>query len=264
LTARRVAASDKAVTDGVGGSSAVAPGVDYGAPMMRLRAARGVLVLVGLASAAAGADALAASGAAPHAGGAKATTVVKVRPVDSKGKLRANYTVTQHFKHAQCNAGSEAIGSAYRCFAGNFVLDPCWATASDNVVCLSAPWSHDVVRADVTKGFDNTGFSDKPDNRAWGMKIAHGPRCGYLEGATGAVDNRRINYGCSHKKYVLIGNVDKHHTPWRIRKAKPKKNGNGYTYVGWVNLEGVVRKALAQGLSTAARPVEFASGCRCR
>lgn len=210
--------------------------INYGAAMMRLRAARGVLCFVALAGLAAGAEVASAS-PATHAD-AKPTTVIHVRPVDSTGDLRAGYTVTHHFKHAQCNYGSEAFGSAYRCFAGNFVLDPCWATASDNVVCMTTPWSHDVVRADVTKGFDNTGYSNTPSKRVWGVKISHGPKCSYLQGGTGTVDKRRINYGCKGKKYVLIGNVDKKHTPWRIRKARHKggKNSFKYAYVGWVDL----------------------------
>src|SRR5581483_5210050 len=116
------------------------------------------------------------------------TSVVHVRPVDSHGNKLSDYTITKQLKHARCNAGSEAIGTAYRCFAGNFVLDPCWVQQPKRfAICLSEPW---------------------------GVQLANGTQCGFGQGATGTVGGKRINYFCAHAKYVLIGKIDKHGKVW--------------------------------------------------
>jgi hypothetical protein len=89
-----------------------------------------------------------------------ATVVVHVRPVDTAGHLRHGYRVSHRFGKASCQFGSEATGTAYRCFAANYVIDPCWVTANRHYVdCLTEGWSHRVWRLHVTKGYDNEGFS---------------------------------------------------------------------------------------------------------
>jgi hypothetical protein len=69
-----------------------------------------------------------------HAASAKPTVVIHLRPVTASGQLRAGYTITDRRSHASCQAGSEATGDAYRCFAGNGVFDPCWVT-TDAAAC---------------------------------------------------------------------------------------------------------------------------------
>jgi hypothetical protein len=163
------------------------------------------------------------------------TKVVHLRPVDRKGNLLPGYAISHDRSGGRCEAGSEETGDSYRCFAGNVVYDPCWvATGRSQAICLPAPWSFTAVRLEVTKGFDNAGRSNRTATTPWGVQLINGEQCVLLSGATGAVGGRRINYGCQHVKYVLIGNVDKHQKVWRIRKAK-RSHGN-FKAAGWVKL----------------------------
>lgn len=152
-----------------------------------------------------------------------------VSPVDAGGHLRSGYVVRHHLSKASCQFGSEASGTAYRCFAGNYVIDPCWVAANKHYVdCLTAGWSHAVWRLHVTKGYDNEGYNRRHGGRGndpWGVQTVSGARCGWLQGATGTVGKYRINYGCGKSpKTVLIGNVNRRPATWTIRKAHDTGN----------------------------------------
>ncbi|HWC33371.1 MAG TPA: hypothetical protein VG650_00965 [Mycobacteriales bacterium] len=156
------------------------------------------------------------------------TTVTHVRPVDASGHLLPGYKVTRRFGNANCLFGSEATGTAYRCFAGNFVIDPCWVTDDPAYVdCLSEGWSHSVARLHVTKGYDNSGYT-RAGSRGkypWDVEVVGGIRCGWLQGASGVVGKYRVDYGCGKTpKTVLIGGVDRSKPVWTIRKAHDTGN----------------------------------------
>lgn len=193
---------------------------------MNPRIGFGVLVaLIASALSVAAATAVIASPERAHtaAGTEVATVVVHVRPVDGAGHLLPGYRIARRFAHASCSFGSEATGTAYRCFAGRYLFDPCWVAANKRYVeCLGEGWKHTVYRLHVTKGYENVGFSRK-SRRArypWGVQTVNGARCGLEEGASGTVGKLRINYGCGKTgKTVLIGKVDRTSTPWTIRKA---------------------------------------------
>ena len=87
----------------------------------------------------------------------------------------------------------------------------------------------------MTKGYDNAGRTTKPARHPWGVQTADGQQCGFIQGAGGVVAGKRINYGCQHVKYVLIGHVDQSHRAWRIRKARPTGGGH-FKQAGWVAL----------------------------
>lgn len=159
------------------------------------------------------------------------TVIDRVRPVDAQGRLRGGYTVVRRLAHASCQAGSEATGSAYRCFAGHFVVDPCWVTAHrDFVDCLAAGWRHTVWRLHVTKRYDNTGYTGAAGGRGaypWGIALANHTRWGWLQGATGTVGKARIDYGRRSSRTVLIGGVDRRDPVWTIGRAR---NAGHYHY----------------------------------
>jgi hypothetical protein len=165
----------------------------------------------------------------PTAGHAAATHVVRVRPVDSTGHLRSNYRVARRLKaHAHCVLGSEATGNAYRCFAGNSILDPCWVQAGSSrshVLCLTAPWSHAAIRLHVTKGYDNSVMTTTA-REPWGIRLANGTRCAFVQGASSVVHGRRLSYFCQHSKTVLLGNPNRSRPVWRIHTARSTKHGD--------------------------------------
>jgi hypothetical protein len=179
------------------------------------------------------ASAMGAATAAParpmpgsSAGSAPRTVVGHVRPVTATGVLRHGYRITDRRAHASCEAGSEATGDAYRCFSGNFVIDPCWVMKQKHfVACLSDAWSHKVIRLHVTGGYDNTGFGKlTPASYPWAVRELNGTRCSWLQGATGAVHGKRINYGCTRKTY-LIGNVHRSSALWTIARGRSTTGG---------------------------------------
>jgi len=187
-----------------------------------------------------GGFALAASpaGAAAHRPNARATapTVVsRVRPVTATGALRSGYTVAHNVSHASCQAGSEAVGDAYRCFGPRFVYDPCWATSDKGFVdCLPTPYSHQVTRLHVTKGFDNQGGLGSAARIPWGLRLAGGTRTTLLQGASGTVKGMRINYEVKGFRVVLVGPVDKSGSTWTIREGK--RAHGVYKIVGRVDI----------------------------
>jgi hypothetical protein len=182
-----------------------------------------------------GGTALAATAPGSAAAARTPTAVTVNRPVDSKGHLRAGFRVSRTFHHGGCEAGSDAIGDAYRCFAGNFVIDPCWVTAKPTVVdCQLEPWQHSVVRIHVTKGFTG-GALGSGSRLPWGVRTTADLRCAFLQGASSAVHGRRVNYGCEDGKTFLVGSPDTSRPVWRIRAATLTTSGR-LRATGWTDL----------------------------
>lgn len=73
----------------------------------------------------------------------------KVTPIDAHGDLRAGLRVSRE-AHGSCEPGSASLpNNVYRCFSGNFVVDPCWRdwlAVVPTVICLEEPWAETVVR----------------------------------------------------------------------------------------------------------------------
>jgi hypothetical protein len=150
---------------------------------------------------------LAACGSAPARPAAlTATRQVHVSPVGADGRPVSGYRITKTASHAGCEPGSEAIGQAYRCVAGNFLYDPCWAERADTptVLCLPFPWSVTVIRLDVDAPLTAipaaTGTSEP-----WGLELAGGQRCVLLQGAHSLFGDRVIDYYCNSRLSLLRG-----------------------------------------------------------
>jgi hypothetical protein len=167
--------------------------------------------------------------------GAAPTAVVHLRPIDRHGRELSGYTITKQRKHAHCVAGSQATGTAYRCFSGNRILDPCWVQKPKRfAVCLAEPWSFRLIQLKVTGGY----HGKLPKRHAalpWGVQLADGEQCLIAQGASGAVGGKRINYFCAHTKNALYGKVDTRHHAWRVHKATPTGGGR-YRKAGRVTL----------------------------
>jgi hypothetical protein len=173
--------------------------------------------------------------AVPAGAAATFTTQVGIRPVDADGHLRPGYHVTRHHGRASCLLGGIAVGTAYRCFAGNdHIYDPCWLQAggTDHVLCLVTPWRQGVVRLHVTRGFDGSPRAALP-RHPWGMQLADGTRCVGSQGAAGAVGGRGISYLCLDGETVLLGDPDISDPLWRIRAARDEAGGFHYEAIGF-------------------------------
>lgn len=147
-------------------------------------------------------------GAASPPTAAPPTQQVHVSPVTAAGLPVAGYRVTARAANAQCSPGSEAIGQAYRCFAGNAVYDPCWAekAAAPTVLCVTNPWLHTAARLRVSSPLEpipaeGGGGPGEP----WGIQLAGGQRCSLAQGAHGTFEGTVVDYYCTPGLSLLRG-----------------------------------------------------------
>ncbi len=125
-----------------------------------------------------------------------ATRQVHVSPVAADGKPVTGFRTTTTVSHAGCEPGSEAIGLAYRCFAGNELYDPCWAerAPTPSVLCLAQPWSVTDIRLEVDAPL--SAIPPTAPSEPWGLELANGQRCELAQGAHSLFDGRVIDYYC--------------------------------------------------------------------
>ena len=167
---------------------------------------------------------------------ARTTMVRRVTVLTKAGHLRQRYTVTRHGK-GHCWTSSMVNGRLYRCFKGNFVLDPCWKLSGHRaVVCLRAPWTRKVTRLRLTRKLPAT---DRFGPALWGLRVGDGigVNCEISQGAAGTVDGKGISYYCQHN-WVLLGHPDRSTSPWTIATAKRvnghyERRGRHHLRVAW-------------------------------
>jgi hypothetical protein len=177
-----------------------------------------------LLAAAAAACALAACG--PGAGATSAdqpTRTLQVSPVTSDGAPASGYHTTSQAAGASCEPGSEAIGQAYRCFAGNYVYDPCWAekSATPTVLCVTDPWQHTDVRLTVSGGLSAIPYEGSAAGEPWGVQLSDGQRCLLAQGAHSLFDGRVIDYYCGQNLSLLRG-LDTSAATWTAQSVAYK------------------------------------------
>jgi hypothetical protein len=153
------------------------------------------------------------------------TAQVSISPVTSTGDPANGYRVTTHAAKASCSAGSEAIGQAYRCFAGNTVYDPCWAekAAAPTVLCLAEPWLRTDAELRVTAPLTPIPSAEGGAGigEPWGVQLANGQRCVLEQGAHSLFDGKVIDYFCSDTLFLLRG-LDMAPQIWTARSVLDK------------------------------------------
>ncbi len=141
-------------------------------------------------------------------GASTATQRVRVSPVTAAGAQAGRFRIASTAANAMCEPGSEAIGQAYRCFAGNAIYDPCWAekATTPTVLCLPYPWSRSEVRLRVRGTLGAIPGQGGPGlGEPWGLALAGGQRCLLAQGAHTEFAGRVIDYFCSAKLWLLRG-----------------------------------------------------------
>jgi hypothetical protein len=135
-----------------------------------------------------------------------ATRQIHVSPVGPDGSPVRGFRTTVTASHAGCEPGSEAIGQAYRCVAGNFLYDPCWAekASKPTVLCLAFPWSVTDIRLMVSAPLSVIPPAG-PVNEPWVVELAGGQRCVLIQGAHSAFGGRVIDYFCNSRLSLLRG-----------------------------------------------------------
>jgi hypothetical protein len=99
-------------------------------------------------------------------------------------------------------SGADTRPDAWRCFLGNFILDPCFSNETGTsafVICADSPWSS-VTKLRLTKPLPssqgNAETADPTAGRVWALELIDGTHCVALTGATGAIAGLGIAYGC--------------------------------------------------------------------
>jgi hypothetical protein len=145
-----------------------------------------------------------------------ATRVHHVSPVDATGGLKASYQVTDSGK-GYCWTSSYVNTELYRCFRGNFIMDPCWSNAGGTAVfCLASPWSHSVTRLRLTRRLPKTSPGR---SNLWGLTLQSGLRCEEPGGTHDRWHGHDVNYDCQ-RHWVLLDSPDRSHPAWSILTAR--------------------------------------------
>ncbi|MFN2560067.1 MAG: hypothetical protein ABR571_02060 [Jatrophihabitans sp.] len=131
---------------------------------------------------------------------AKTQAVTKIESFsayDASGRLAVKIAATTR---GSCWTTSVAAPApdAFRCFAGNNILDPCFARpaagATGEVACLATPWSAATV-------LTLTAPLPKPDpqavGRAWAFQLDNGARCVASTGTVPQVQGINLGYHCT-------------------------------------------------------------------
>jgi hypothetical protein len=104
-------------------------------------------------------------------------------------------------RSGSCFATSITVAkrNAYRCLAGNDLLDPCFARSrtASNVYCYASPWAR-ATRLRLTKSLKSTVPSSRPlrVTQPWAIRLAGGRRCIATGGTTQVVRGVPLSYRC--------------------------------------------------------------------
>ena len=136
--------------------------------------------------------------AATAGAAAPGTTTIHFRAYSAVGELAVPVA---DVVRGQCWTNSIAAPStsAYRCFQGNKILDPCFAAAHPTspvqVACLAAPWSRAVMLQ--VSGKLPPPATDRTVSRPWAFQLSNGIRCVASTGTVPAVAGVNLGYHCA-------------------------------------------------------------------
>ena len=159
------------------------------------------------------------------------TVVYHAFTTSGKPALRIAKTLS-----GSCNGGSSAINrsDAWRCFGGNFVLDPCFSSshATGIVLCPGNPWRKSLIEVKV--GNLTLGNTHRPSTNGlpWAIETVSGLKCVIATGATTVVGGLRANYFCKNS-VSLWGNPSRNTEPWTIGVGKTKSTRNTQVKTAW-------------------------------
>ena len=128
------------------------------------------------------------------------------------------------FTKDTCFAGSLETdrSDAWRCFEGNFILDPCFVDQSKKfplLLCLEAPWATEGTLLQLTQPLPSReGDHGTPGHGLpWALVLTTGQQCVLFSGATTVLGGLRLNYGCTPGKNVAVyGDVNTTRQPWTV------------------------------------------------
>lgn len=175
-------------------------------------------ILIAAVVLAAGAGTGAALAGATSAPTRTRTVIYQAFTASGKPAIHVTSTARGH-----CNGGSAAINraDAWRCFAGNFVYDPCFSSskATGIVLCPLGPWTSSGAEIKLTARLSGAN-KGKPSTAGhpWAIQTS-ADKCVAATGATSILDHLRANYYCQTTKNALWGYPSRTSEPWTIYSA---------------------------------------------
>lgn len=152
---------------------------------------------------------------------AATTTVRSFHAYDSTGAL---VVAVRDVAQGQCWTTSIAAAGpgAYRCLAGNQILDPCFVSPKNarELACLESPWA-DAIVLRVTKPLPGAAARSGL-HRPWAIVLGNGARCVAAAGTVPSVRGTDLGYLCPGGRAAAL--VDGSTSPATARYGDPAAN----------------------------------------
>ena len=140
------------------------------------------------------------------------TEVIKYIPTEIPSEIKEG--------HCWVNSISVPRKGAWRCMIESSISDPCFViSGSEDLVCDVNPITGDGgFLLKLTEPLpEDTATDNYGQGWGWLIQLEDGTVCGFITGATGAINGERINYGCSDNSYI-IGGLEVG-TIWKAKKV---------------------------------------------
>jgi len=150
------------------------------------------------------------------------TRIKMLTPFNSSG-LSIGMAVTQQVS-GTCftrSVASPTRDDAWRCSAGNAIMDPCYQRIMGDekqLACpVGGPWAANVVMLTLAQPLPQAEHKavSRDTSLPLALELANGQRCSLFTGATAPIAGMRINYGCPGG-FVVVGDVDRTLPAWRV------------------------------------------------
>jgi len=115
-------------------------------------------------------------------------------------------------------ARSSPRADAWRCFADEHWIDPCFSAKarSRSVLCPTDPWSNTVRLVELTRRLPPVIQRRARPGKPWGIWTSNAKRCAIaVSGATLRLDGRRVRYECAVSGF-LVGYPNARGRTWTI------------------------------------------------
>ncbi len=115
---------------------------------------------------------------------------------------------------------SSSRPDAWRCMAGNGLMDPCYQRIlgdEKQMACpVGGPWPANVVLLTLNQPLPQEERKEPSRDSVlpWAIELANGQKCTQFTGATAPVAGMRINYGCPGG-FTVVGEIDRSQPVWR-------------------------------------------------
>lgn len=110
---------------------------------------------------------------------------------------------------------------AWRCMAGNGIMDPCYQRIMGDEKQLACPvlgpWPANVALLTLAQTLPQEDRKEPSRDSVlpWALELANGQKCTQFTGATAPVAGMRINYGCPGG-FTVVGDIDRSEPVWRV------------------------------------------------